>query len=78
MNCTDTGAQAQVSPDGGGADADATKAGHADGHSRRALLGAASLQPGLLAAVYPGQYGILPIPSTWQVWSWLLVDHVLR
>ncbi len=47
-------------------------AGEAAGHGRRALLGAAPLQPGLLAAVYPGQYGTLPIPSTWQVRPWLL------
>ena len=47
--------------------AEVRRQAQAAAHSRRALLGAAPLQPGLLAAFYPGQYGSLPIPSTWQV-----------
>ena len=39
---------------------------HAAAHGGRALLGA-PLQPGLLAAVYPGQFGSTPIPGSWQV-----------
>ena len=51
----------------GAASSDGATAGFTAGHGRRALLDAAPLQPGLLAAVYPGQYGTLPIPGTWQV-----------
>lgn len=58
-----------VVSDGGqeGPSAEVNRLAQAAAHTRRALLGAAPLQTGLLAAAYPGQYGSLPIPSTWRV-----------
>ena len=49
---------------------DGTAHGRMAGGNRRALLANTPTQsagPGLRAAIYAGQYGTLPIPSSWQV-----------